>query len=616
MISPLHVQLLGDFLLLLGDVPVTTINSSRLQSLLTYLVLHCDAPQNRSHLAFLLWPDSTDAQAHTNLRQLLHHLRKSLPQSEHFLSITKQSVQWLPSRADAPWTLDVLHLEQALTQAQQAQRDKNMFSMRRAFEQVVHWYRGELLPGCYDEWILPERDRIHQLFLHAAELLATFLEEEREYDAAISVARQLLHHDPLHEATYRQLMRLSSLQGERASALRIYHTCVTVMERELGAEPSEATTQLYEALLASPSQTPQISTRSVQGRGTLPPLMGRKTEWRRLQQVWHKVTDGQPHVVLLTGDAGIGKTRLAEEMETWARRQGVITARAYCYAPPGTLAYAPITTWLRTESLQTGFSTLDPTSLTEIARLVPEVLASHPLLSSPAAMTEGWQRQFFFVALARALLNVRQPLLLLLDDLQWCDTETLEWLHYLLRFSPKARVLLIGTLRAGEIPHTSSTLPEHPLTAFIHTLQRDDVVTEIPLHPLSRVETTALVEHIVGHSLDSVLGDTFYSETEGNPLFAVEMARTGIVGNDEWMHVHAEKPPWSFTRTTASLPPSVQAVLATRLAQLSPTARRVANMAAVIGREFSFLVLAHVSDEHEEKLVQALDELWQRRLGA
>ncbi|HAT46742.1 MAG TPA: 6-hydroxy-D-nicotine oxidase, partial [Ktedonobacter sp.] len=110
---------------------------------------------------------------------------------------------------------------------------------------------------------------------------------------------------------------------------------------------------------------------------------------------------------------------------------------------------------------------LDPAWITEIARLVPEVLAKRPELPRPAPMTEGWQRQHFFEALAHAVLNARQPLLLLLDDLQWCDNETLEWVHYLLRFAPGAHLLLIGTVRAEE------TLPGHPLVAFLGAIQRE-----------------------------------------------------------------------------------------------------------------------------------------------
>jgi predicted ATPase len=138
-------------------------------------------------------------------------------------------------------------------------------------------------------------------------------------------------------------------------------------------------------------------------------------------------------------------------------------------------------------------------------------------------MTEGWQRQHFFEALARAVLSARQPLLLLLDDLHWCDNETLEWLHYLLRYQSDARLLLIGTVRTEEI------LPGHPLVAFLGAVQRDGLVSEIPLGPLTLQETTSLAEQIMGHQLDTDMGSRLYSETEGNPLFVVEMARAGTL---------------------------------------------------------------------------------------
>ena len=404
MIPTLHIHLLGNFLLVSGDTPVTTVTVPRLQSLLAYLLLHRDAPQDRSHLAFLLWPDSTEAQAHTNLRKLLYQLRQSLPDADHFIQADNHSLQWLPALpasqegcTDASWTLDILEVEQALARAEQAERVQDTTAMRRALEQVHHLYSGELLPNCYDEWILPERDRWRQAFLQAAERLIALLEEERDYDAAIRAAHQLLRQDSLHEATYRQLMRLYGLRGDRAAALRVYHTCVTVLERELGTEPSEVTRAVYESLLQSDT-SPKTLTGPLTSRGTEAPLLGRKAEMRHLQEAWRKAAGGHPHIVFLSGEAGIGKTRLAEEIEAWVSRQGLTTASARCYAALGHLAYAPVTTWLRTDALQTGLSALDPAWLTEIARLVPEVLVTRPKLSLPAAMTEGWQRQHFFEA--------------------------------------------------------------------------------------------------------------------------------------------------------------------------------------------------------------------------
>ncbi len=175
----LQIHLLGDFLLVSDDTPVTTVNVPRLQSLFAYLVLHRIAPQSRSHLAFLLWPDSTDAQAHVNLRKALHHLRQALPSVDHFLHADRQSLHWQPSRSDASWALDVLDFEQAIASAEQAEQAQDMSAMRQALEQAISLYHGDLLPSCYDEWIVPERDRIRQLFFHASERLIVLLEQER-----------------------------------------------------------------------------------------------------------------------------------------------------------------------------------------------------------------------------------------------------------------------------------------------------------------------------------------------------------------------------------------------------------------------------------------------------
>ena len=642
MIPTLHIHLLGDFLLVSGDTPVTTVNVARLQSLLAYLVLHRTAPQDRSHLAFLLWPDSDEDQAHSNLRKLLHQLRQALqalPHSEHFLHADRHSLQWLPS-LPAPqegdpvrgtgiphvsWTLDVLDFEQAMARAEQAEQVQDTTAQRQAFEQAVDLYRGDLLPSCYDEWILPARDRLRQLFFQASERLIALLEHEREYDAAVKIAQRLLRHDPLHEATYRDLMRFYALRGDRAAALRVYHTCVTILERELAAEPSEATRQAYEALLqmdqADTSGAKELKPAQLTPRGAAAPLVGRKQEWEQIQVAWRRAAsdvNGHPHMIVLSGEAGMGKTRLAEEMVAWVSRQGMTTASAHCYAAEGRLAYAPVTAWLRADAVQTGLSTLADMWLTEVARLVPDLLARRPDLPRPAPMTEGWQRQRFFEALARALLRAPgeartnhspyiQPLLLLLDDLQWCDNETLEWLHYLLRFDPRARLLLIGTVRSEE------TLPGHPLLSFLGTLQRDSLVTEIALGPLSTAETTSLAEHIAGKQLDLAMASDLYHETEGNPLFVVEMVRAGTLPVRP-AEPETKSPLPLLTQPASTLPPTIQTVLAARLAQLSPFARELANVAAVIGREFAFAVLARASGESEDAVVRGLDELWQRRM--
>ena len=188
-IPVLKVYLLGSFRLLYGEAVVTAINTPRLQSLLAYLVLHRHAPPPRSHLAFLFWPDSTEAQARTNLRYLIHQLRHALPQVDPFLHTGDGALQIV-----VPFTLDVAEFEQAIAQADQAERAGNQAEMRLTLEQAVALYQGDLLPSCYDEWLLPERERLSQRFSATLERLILLLESQRDYQPAIGYTQRLLRH--------------------------------------------------------------------------------------------------------------------------------------------------------------------------------------------------------------------------------------------------------------------------------------------------------------------------------------------------------------------------------------------------------------------------------------
>ena len=245
LLPTLHIQLLGGFVLRSGDTLITTVDSPRVQALLALLVLQRSAPHLRQHVAFRLWPDSTEAQAHANLRTLLHRLRRALPDANRFLHVGAQTLQW---RSDAPCTVDVAEFERALALAAQAEHDGNRHALRTALTAAVERYRDDLLPGWYEDWLLWERERLRQTFLTALERLMLVLERTQEYLAAIGYAQRLLRHEPLHEATYQHLMRLHALRGDRASAVRVYQTCATVLARELAVAPSAATCDVYERL--------------------------------------------------------------------------------------------------------------------------------------------------------------------------------------------------------------------------------------------------------------------------------------------------------------------------------------------------------------------------------
>jgi predicted ATPase/DNA-binding SARP family transcriptional activator len=291
----LHISLLGDFRLVYGEQPVATVNTARLQALLAYLVLYCDAPQPRYHLAFQFWPDSPEPQARTNLRKLFHQLHLALPDADRFLRADAQTVQWRP---DAPFSLDVVEFERAAAQA----------DSRRALQEAVALYRGDLLPSCYDDWIVPERERLRQRFVEVLERLVGVLEDERDSQAAIGYAQRLLQCDPLREATYCRLMRLHALSGDRAGVLRVYETCAAVLQRELGIEPGLATREARDRLLRM--ETPAVVPAPQPAMHNLPvpttSFVGREREIAEVKQLL-----GHGRLVTLTGAGGCGKTRLA-----------------------------------------------------------------------------------------------------------------------------------------------------------------------------------------------------------------------------------------------------------------------------------------------------------------
>jgi DNA-binding SARP family transcriptional activator len=577
----LRIRLFGALELRLGDAALPSLESGRSESLLAYLLLHREVPQARQHLAFLLWPDSTEAQARTNLRHLLHNLRRALPVLDQYLDVTPRTLQW---RAGASCWLDVAAFDAALARAEQERGD----GVLAALQEAVGLYTGDLLAGCYDEWLLGERERLLGRYLAAVSRLAELLEVRGEPARAVGYAEQLLRHDPLREETYRLLMRLHDAAGDRARALRVYHACAATLERELGVEPSAATREAYEALLPPREEVGGRAERAVG-----PALVGRAAEWARLAALWRAAEHGRAQFVLVSGEPGIGKTRLVEEVRRWCAQRGALTAGARAYAAEGALAYGPVVAWLRAESLSGHVAGLDRPHLTELARLLPELLTTVPGLARPESLPEGEQRQRLFDAIGRAILAVPGPLLLVADDLHWYDRETLHFLHYLLRVAPRARLLVAATARREEL------VPQHPLHNLLAGLRVLECSTEIELGRLTRGETAALAERLAGRPLAAAGADQLYGETEGSPLFVVEAMRAG----------------WQPGQTGRSwLNPKVQAVIEARLAQLSVAARELVGVAAAIGREFTAEVLARASGADETAFVRSLDELWQRRL--
>jgi tetratricopeptide (TPR) repeat protein len=279
----------------------------------------------------------------------------------------------------------------------------------------------------------------------------------------------------------------------------------------------------------------------------------------------------------------------------WVERQGAVVITADCYPSEQQLAYAPVAKWLRNDNFQPIFHRLDNRLLTECSRLLPELQESHPDLPAPGPLGESWQRQHFFRSLARTVLRLRQPLLLFVDDLQWCDQETLDWLQFLIHYDSRSRFLLIVAVRSEEIT------PDHQLKAWQQQLEREGRLTDIKLEPLDARSATRLAESVLRRKLDNQQATLLFAETEGNPLFVVEMARSDLLARQ----VSAHSP---------ALPPRARAVIETRLTSLAPSTCELAQLAAVIGRSFTFSLLNQASAQEEDDIIRGLDEMWQRRI--
>jgi DNA-binding SARP family transcriptional activator len=597
--TDVYVSLLGGFSVTVGGQPVE--DHWRLRKAKTLVKLLALAPGHRMHrdiVVEMLWPDAQPQAASNNLHQVLHGIRRLL--GAESVAVDDDVVRLCPAGG---LTVDVDVFEKAAADA----RSSGDIS---ALDQALRLWTGPLLPEDeYAGWSLDHRERLTETHAAVATLLASKLAEQDKLEAALAIVEPLATARPLDENLHRVLINALASLGRRWEAIEAYERLRDGLEEAYAAEPEPQTKALYRRLLTRgrPTQGAQPSGALARTQRGAESLVGREQEWERLSFSWQRASAGESHLFLITGEAGIGKTRLAEELLAWADEQDIANARARSYGAEGRLALAPVTEWLRSDAIRQSLDRLTDIWLTEISRLLPELQAERQGLSRPEAPPEFGQQQHFFEALARAVLAAPQPLLLLIDDMQWCDLETLQWLHFLLRFNPKKRLLIIGTARIDEL------VPPHPVADWLGRLRSEGSVTELALDPLDAVQTAQLAVQVSRHELDDRSALRLYRETEGNPLFVVEMANAGLSQKvQERRNEETESSPSQLS--TAKLPPRLHAVIASRLAQLSPGAHELAGVASTIGRIFTVDVLGKASGIETSTLMNELDELWQRRI--
>ena len=585
----LHVSLLGEQAITDDRAGSIRGRSSRAVALIAFLVLHAGSAQARQRIAGLIWPESTDAQALTNLRRELHHLRQILG-DEPSLVVTSRELCWRDTKT-CRVDVRVFDTERKAALAAAAGDDGDDGGILRHASAAIAAYRGELLPGVYEDWLLDARAQLERQCVDLCDLACAARARAGDLAGAVEAARRRVQLQPLEEIGYRTLMELQADLGDRAGAVSTYHHCASVLERELGVAPDPSTRRAFQRLMvhARLAVRPPAAASAAAGRPGLAAaqLVGRSAELSVLLDVWRAAVAGRRGLVLVRGGSGVGKTRLVAEVAEMARLQGGVVAHARCFGAAGQLALAPVADWLRNDAVQSAVATLDPAWGAEVGRLVP----AGGRASSSRATADAWQRHRFLEGLARALIAVRRPLLLVLDNAQWCDQETLAFITFCLGLADGAQLLVAATLRQDGLDG------DRELAGWIVRMRATGLLTEVPLGPLEAADSARLAEAISGQPLPEARADLLQAATGGFPLYIIEAAR-GTADPDG-----------------TSLPVGdLAAVLRKRLGRGTTSAREVAGLAAAVGTNFTLDLLTEASDLDADLVVEAVDELWRRRI--
>jgi DNA-binding SARP family transcriptional activator len=568
----LSIQLMGELTVMRGGLAQPLPASKKSRALLAYLVASGRA-QRREQLCSLLWEGPDDPRA--GVRWALSKIRPVLDEPGVLRVVgDREHVGFQPQGAE----VDLTRLR-AVTAAGVAGCDAATLTG------AVGSFRGNFLegldlPSCprFHAWCLAERESLRTLEVAVrSALLAHHRQAPQE---ALPHARALLALDPLAESSHIAVVRLLGELGRTHEALDAYEHCRTLLERELGTRPSLEMER--ERMRLGRGEPVPVRPREVTADPVTPgepplPLFGREREQQELRRHLEAATGAQAgQILLLLGDAGVGKTRLLAELGDQARARGgaLLSGKAF-----EAELVRPYGVWI--EALgraQVVLDGLPPAIRTDLAPLFPQ----------PDWVPEATDRARLFAAVKQAVLaQIRpgHPLVLALDDVQWLDEASAALLHYLLRALEGAPVLFVCAAREGELGDNPAAL------RLIRTLDRDRRLTRLRLRPLDAQASAALVR-TVARDADT---DRVFTEAEGNPLYTIEVARALRGGQHE-------------PRTT------LEALIAERVDRLDPAAFNLLPWAAALGRTFDPKILAAVTGLPLPQLCVTLEELERREI--
>jgi DNA-binding SARP family transcriptional activator len=596
----LRVRLLGRPHIALDGVPVSAPARPKVVPLLAYLLLNRAAPVPRRTIAETLWPDYAEEDARANLRRHLSYLQQLLPPAppdRPWLLADAGRAQWNPA---AEFQLDVAEFER-------------LAAIPHRLGDAVAAYGGDLLDGVDEEWLRPERERLRAAFVHALSAHAASLRAAGEHAAAIAAAQRLLGADPWREDALRTLMALRYETGDRAGALAEYERFARALREELGTQPMAETAALYESIrrddvAAIPVPREPAARAEHGGTPHTLPFIGRGAELEMLAEYRRAAAAGRGALVLIGGEAGIGKTRTVREFAAACEAHG---AHVYAAATthPETVPYQPFADLLRAAAPLLGNVHVDPLWLAAIAPLAPAIADYAPELPALPPVDAARERGRLFEACADVweAIAVRRPVVLVIEDVHWAGSATLALLEHLARRSAAANVLIVATYREDELALA------HPLRAVRRRLEHEGTAFHLALPRLTREAVEQLVRALADAAGDVVteLAQLLHERSEGNPFFLGEILRD--LGETGRLRIVERR--WSFDGSPASaVPPAVRGALGARLARLDESAKALAEVAAVAGRGFDAELLREVTGWLESAVLDALGTLTDRRI--
>jgi DNA-binding SARP family transcriptional activator/tetratricopeptide (TPR) repeat protein len=565
----LSVRLLGEVGLERGGAPVALPASKKTRALLGYLVATA-TPQPRQRLCDLLWDGPDDPRA--ALRWSLTKLRPLVDDDGAVrLVADRERVGFEAAGA----TVDLREASEHLGRDVASAGTEALASAAAALR--GDFLEGLEMPDCYrfHEWCTAERERLRTLRLAVLDALIGRLVDASP-EEALRHARQRLAIDPLADAAHATTVRLLARLGRNTEAQAQVETCRRILERELGGRRSPALelarmeigkkAAVHEATSSPAGPVPRASLPRAD-----PTLVARDAERFVLEDLVHRALESRADdVVLISGEPGIGKSRLLGELAALTRAVGgtVLSGRAF-----EAESMRPFGIWI---------DLLRGADLTELdAPLRQHLSPLFPELGETPIDVESKARLFDGVAMLLRAASLRAPIVLAIDDLHWLDEASAGLLSYVARVSIGTRVAIACATRDGELEDNAAAL------RFVRTLRRDGHLRTLPVTALSVDDTRELVRAAVGPGVD---GERVFRASGGNPLFALEVARALFAGEPEG-------------------PQALEGLLDERLLRLTPRARDVVVWAAALGREFDPEILAAVAGETLGQTVAAIGDL-------